>query len=64
MNSENNTESIDFVNSDDINHEIKISKNIVNKRAFVKSNNQLNFALNNVFYDSVVINKDFYTLHH
>ncbi len=60
FNFENNTESIDFVNSDDINHEIKISKNIVNKRAFVKSNNQLNFALNNVFYDSVVINKDFY----
>ena len=58
--SENNTELIDFVNSDDINHEFKISKNIVNKRAFVKSNNQLNFALNNVFYDSVVINKDFY----
>ena len=60
FNSENNTELIDFVNSDDINHEFKISKNIVNKRAFVKSNNQLNFALNNVFYDSVVINKDFY----
>ncbi len=60
FNSENNTELIDFVNSDDINHEFKISKNIVNKRAFVKSNNQLNFALNNVFYDSVVINKDFF----
>ena len=60
FNSENNTELIDLVNSDDIIQEFKISKNIVNKRAFVKSNNQLNFALNNVFYDSVVINKDFY----
>lgn len=60
FNSENNNELIDLVNSDDINQEFKISKNIVNKRAFVKSNNQLNFALNNVFYDSVVINKDFF----
>ena len=60
FNSENNTELIDLVNSDDIIQEFKISKIIVNKRAFVKSNNQLNFALNNVFYDSVVINKDFY----
>ena len=60
FNSENNTELFDLVNSDDINREFKISKNIVNKRAFVKSNNQLNFALNNVFYDSVVINKDFF----
>ena len=58
FNSENNTELIHFVNSDDDNHEFKINKNIVNKRAFVKSIEQLNFALNNIFYDSVVVNKD------
>ena len=54
--SEKYSESNDLVNSEEINQ--IFDKNIVNKRAFVKSIEQLNFALNNIFYDSVVVNKD------
>ncbi|SDI86186.1 putative protease [Lachnospiraceae bacterium G41] len=56
--SEKYSESNDLVNSEDINQIFDNNKNIVNKRAFVKSIEQLNFALNNIFYDSVVVNKD------
>ena len=56
--SEKYSESNDLVNSEEINQIFDNNKNIVNKRAFVKSIEQLNFALNNIFYDSVVVNKD------
>ncbi len=56
--SDKNSETNDFVNFEEINHIFDNNKNIVNKRAFVKSIEQLNFALNNIFYDSVVVNKD------
>ena len=56
--SDKNSETNDFVNFEEINNIFDNNKNIVNKRAFVKSIEQLNFALNNIFYDSVVVNKD------